>query len=238
MKLFKKITSSKSDKKKSISSHIFSKSWKKVLQAVSSDKTLARSCDARCCVNCEASHAPLQFVCCCKPPLSIVEAMITAYPDAVEEVDCMGRLPLHVACEYAALPEVIKYLIERYPAALKISDKNGKLPLHSLLENFWGRSDPNLSEEDGNKQLLTTIHELLKHSPTAVLAEDIDGMCPIEYALAADHEHVVVHTLQKSSEGVRRRIFCHAESDNLQKSTERMSRRICEDGDPVTIPLA
>jgi hypothetical protein len=170
--------------------------------------------------------------------LAIVETITEAYPEALSETDCMGRHPIHVACEYAANPEVISYLIKSLPSALKVPDKNGRLPLHSLLENYWGRSDPKLTEEECNINLLETIKVLLRYSPCAVLAEDVDDMCPIEYALAADLDHMILNILQKASEDVRRQISTVYANDSLQRSHDKIKQKIADDGLPVVIPLS
>ena len=53
-----------------------------------------------------------------QPPLYIVELLVAAYPEAIEEQDKVGRLPLHTACSNKASLEVIEYLLELYPGSV------------------------------------------------------------------------------------------------------------------------
>jgi len=178
---------------------IFKKQWSKVLQALMSDKSKTHSCDALRCNRCVSSHAPLQFLCCCNPPVAVVRAMIKANPAAVNQVDCMNRLPLHIACGYGASPGVIRLLLESNPSATMRKDKIGRLPLHTLCENYMGWCDPQLSEDEVEERLMTIIMDLIRISPASLHAEDDEEMCPIEYAIEADFDHMVVYKMQKAS---------------------------------------
>ena len=188
---------------------IFKKKWSKVLQAVSSDKSQTHSCDALCCKRCISSHGPLQFACCCNPPASVIKAMIDANPAALNQVDCMNRMPLHIACEYAASPEVIRLLLESNPSATMKKDELGRLPLHTLCENYIGRCDPLLSDDEVEERLMTTIMYLIQTSPTSLHAEDDEEMCPIEYAIEAELEYRIVYTMQKASIELRKLNCAH-----------------------------
>jgi len=83
-------------------------------------------------------HSALYTVNC---PIPIIEFLVVAASEQVEEFDDLGNLPLHLA---AALPEfdesqeqsyveVIHELLERYPEAARTPNPDGFLPLHLMI---------------------------------------------------------------------------------------------------------
>jgi ankyrin repeat protein len=64
-------------------------------------------------------------------PISIIDALITANPNALLQQDASGgRLPLHVATLKGAPSETIQHLIRARPQALGMPDQERNLPIH------------------------------------------------------------------------------------------------------------
>lgn len=62
-------------------------------------------------------------------PLDVIEAIIDAYPDALEKKDDEGMLPVHLAFRNNMPNDVIYLLLDRYPEGLKEEDNFGKIPV-------------------------------------------------------------------------------------------------------------
>jgi ankyrin repeat protein len=74
---------------------------------------------------------PLHIACWTNPPLSVVEALIQAFPGAIQDQDVHGDTPLHVALTNPETnPDVIQALLEACPSAASIPNKEGLYPLH------------------------------------------------------------------------------------------------------------
>jgi hypothetical protein len=69
-------------------------------------------------------------------PLTVIQAIVQAYPAALQQVESSyQRLPLHCACRKHANPAVIHLLTETAPEACLAADSLGRLPLHYALSN-------------------------------------------------------------------------------------------------------
>ncbi|CAJ1901148.1 unnamed protein product [Cylindrotheca closterium] len=68
------------------------------------------------------------------PYADVVEALITAYPDALLQEEDKGWLPLHYACRFKAPKEVVRLLIHQFPEkgrmAVKCLERQGRTPLY------------------------------------------------------------------------------------------------------------
>eukprot|EP00590_Aulacoseira_subarctica_P009910 CAMPEP_0172417296 /NCGR_PEP_ID=MMETSP1064-20121228/3826_1 /TAXON_ID=202472 /ORGANISM="Aulacoseira subarctica , Strain CCAP 1002/5" /LENGTH=231 /DNA_ID=CAMNT_0013155547 /DNA_START=20 /DNA_END=715 /DNA_ORIENTATION=- len=62
-------------------------------------------------------------------PVTVIEALIRAYPKGIEEPDDQGLLPLHLAFRCSADNEVLSMLVRTYPAAVHIKDSRNHAPL-------------------------------------------------------------------------------------------------------------
>lgn len=62
-------------------------------------------------------------------PVELVQALIYAYPKAVQEKESSyQRLPLHCACRKNANPRVVQMLLEADAEAALVADSLGRLP--------------------------------------------------------------------------------------------------------------
>jgi len=77
---------------------------------------------------------PLHATCVFRAPLSLIEALIVAYPAAPSLIDDQGMLPIHLACRNGASRGVVMTLLNAYPKSINVKDKKGRTPLN-LVEN-------------------------------------------------------------------------------------------------------
>lgn len=86
------------------------------------------------------SDLSLKLVCCiCSigPPQSVIVAIQRANHRIFEEVDDLGRYPLHYLLYYGAPTYAIVYAAQCHIAALEAKDTNNKTPLEYLLTLPW-----------------------------------------------------------------------------------------------------
>eukprot|EP01082_Thalassiosira_pseudonana_P001649 g1304.t1 g1304 contig10:1815734-1816315(-) len=84
----------------------------------------------------ESNVLPIHVAVSLHAPLEVVKAIVDAHPECVKLVEsAFKRLPLHVACQFAANKEVIEYLVGEYKAGTMEADVLGRLPLHYLCSN-------------------------------------------------------------------------------------------------------
>ncbi|KAL7528708.1 hypothetical protein ACHAXR_002583, partial [Thalassiosira sp. AJA248-18] len=77
---------------------------------------------------------PLHATCVFRAPLSLIEALITAYPPGPTQMDDQGMLPIHLACRNGASRGVVMTLLNAHPKSINVKDKKGRTPLN-LVEN-------------------------------------------------------------------------------------------------------
>jgi ankyrin repeat protein len=77
---------------------------------------------------------PLHATCVFRAPLSLIDALINAYPDGPGCVDDQGMLPIHLACRNGASRGVVMTLLNAHPRSINVKDKKGRSPLN-LVEN-------------------------------------------------------------------------------------------------------
>ncbi len=157
------------------------------------------------------------------PPADILLKMIELHPEALGTKDCIGRTPLHVAAGSGASSVVVKILTAKYPGACDIQDEDGRTPLH-----FACDAECELFEEESLPKgplSLETIYALLAGSLDAVLLEDADDMCAVEYALISDAPIEIVSLLQKATQQVIKKqakatVPSHSSSRSSQAATK------------------
>lgn len=121
--------------------------------------------------------------------VTVLNALLDAYPKAVRVDSEGGRLPLHTACAGRATPRVVATLVTAYPAAARHRNKDGFLPLH--LAAHWGVSHPNVA--------IT----LLRAYPDATVGRNRWERTPLEEALCMagengrPHQSALVRALRK-----------------------------------------
>ena len=139
------------------------------------------------CGECCGSHTLLHHVCQYKPPHFLVNYLVAKSPNSCLQIDCKGRLPLHVAIMNRASNRVIMILLSENKAAASKSTKEGKYPLHLLFESC--SEDTSSCKENVTctkqcmKDLDLSFRYICKVAPETVVIEDEEGINPIEYAI-------------------------------------------------------
>mmetsp|Transcript_25692 Transcript_25692/g.62931 ORF Transcript_25692/g.62931 Transcript_25692/m.62931 type:complete len:1003 (+) Transcript_25692:176-3184(+) len=102
------------------------------------------------------------------PYPDVVEALITAYPDALLQEEDKGWLPLHYACRFKAPKDVVRLLIHMYPdkgrMAVNRLDRQGRTPLYYAVRYDAPQG---------------VVGLLLEVDATAVLEEDQNADSPL-----------------------------------------------------------
>jgi hypothetical protein len=123
-----------------------------------------------------------------------VKHILQEYPQAIQEKDQDGRLPLHLAClnECPEKNSLVRLLLDRYADGAKCVDIDGRLPLHLHLSSM------NSSEK------LTVVQLLLDKYPLG--SQSMDSNCSLPLHLACEYKadlDVVEFLLLKYEEGVK-----------------------------------
>lgn len=117
-------------------------------------------------------YLPLHRACKATPPVSIIQMLVRAYPQALELEANRGWLPLHYACAYHASFTVIEFLVKAYPSSLHIREGKGGTPLDIAQYYYQGpykvaivdllKKDPNsfCESNSSNEYSLTPIQEV------------------------------------------------------------------------------
>lgn len=71
---------------------------------------------------------PLHATCVFRSPLSVIEALIAAYPDGPQMRDDQSMLPVHLACRNGASKGVILTLLNAFPESICIKDRKDRTP--------------------------------------------------------------------------------------------------------------
>eukprot|EP00934_Nitzschia_sp_Nitz4_P003563 Nitzschia sp. Nitz4//scaffold58_size112336//89721//91866//NITZ4_004046-RA/size112336-augustus-gene-0.13-mRNA-1//1//CDS//3329555028//3553//frame0 len=118
---------------------------------------------------------PLHYACERKPPIAVVDALISACPQAVSTRAMPGgALPLHAACTWHASVEVVSALLMANRNSCKTADELGNLALHSAC--FSGTHTH-------------VVECLLRSYPKATLARNHQGSLPEEITQRLKHDN-------------------------------------------------
>ena len=94
----------------------------------------------------------------------MVQIILSAYPDVVQQRDKNGCMPLHLACHTNAPIAVIRTLLEKNPDAVRETDNQGRTPLHLACTGLASRE---------------VIELLLVECPALVREKDSQGHLPL-----------------------------------------------------------
>ncbi len=147
----------------------------------------------------------------------VLKVLIEKYPQALQEPDNDGRLPLHLAASSAKTsPKALEMLLERYPDSISRRTKLGKLPLHFAVEARAANYDavrilldayPSGAGESSERKNplhfacgearadLRIIQALVQAYPSGVKEKSIESMLPLHLACANKQSIEVVEFL-------------------------------------------
>ena len=148
-----------------------------------------------------------------------VQALLDAHPEAANQVDCDGWLPIHLAAALQASDFVVQALLDAHPEGAKQEGSDGWLPIH-LAAAFQASdavvkallvANPSGAEGEGSGGWLP-IHlaaalqsadgadkeadlVLLAANPMGAKEKDCDGRLPLHYAAWTGASDAVVRAL-------------------------------------------
>ena len=148
-----------------------------------------------------------------------VQALLDAHPEAANQVDCDGWLPIHLAAALQASEFVVQALLDAHPEGAKQEGSDGWLPIH-LAAAFQASdavvkallvANPSGAEGEGSGGWLP-IHlaaalqsaggadkeadlVLLAANPMGAKEKDCDGRLPLHYAAWTGASDAVVRAL-------------------------------------------
>jgi len=151
--------------------------------------------NVKCSKDCTSCHGLLHHACRFQPPLFIVKKIINNFSEDVYELDCLNRLPLHIAIENGASFDVVNYLLRINPYAANRTCYNDNYPLHlAFLE--LRKKLAELSENEEQKAYMRNLNKILnllcRTSPTSIQSKNNDGLTPFDIAI---QEHAFVDKL-------------------------------------------
>ena len=109
-----------------------------------------------------------------------VQALLDAHPEAANQVDCDGWLPIHLAAAFQASDAVVRALLNAHPEGAKRAGSDGWLPIH-LAAAFQATE--------------FVVQALLDAHPEGAKQEGSDGWLPIHLAAAFQASDAVVKAL-------------------------------------------
>ncbi len=145
---------------------------------------------------------PLHSACARKPPLDVVTALLTSYPEGVAMVDLNGMFALHYACENQASAAVIELLLVRNQEANRLPAfmNNGSLPIHLAAQ--WGVSSPEV------------MSILLEVDNDLACVKDDDGFTPLDLALISEEYDGREEVIDILRNAVRKELHLMSSGDN------------------------
>ena len=72
---------------------------------------------------------PIHATCIFRSPVSLIETLISSFPDGVQMKDDQGMLPAHLACRNGASKGVVMLLLDNFPESVELKDRKGRTPL-------------------------------------------------------------------------------------------------------------
>lgn len=135
-------------------------------------------------------ETPLYVACQNQPPLRLVQALLTIWPDATNTKSRQGDIPIHIACRYDAHISVLQALLECQPRTATHRTRFGTTPLIALWEPYCRllRTNHSLRTNDVLMSLATTnptLHQkyLRIQQSYTILADralDIEEKCQLD----------------------------------------------------------
>jgi len=110
---------------------------------------------------------PIHATCVFRSPLSLIEALIEAYPDGTQMKDDQGMLPVHLACRNGASKGVVTTLLYAFPDSLDVKDRKGRVPLNFVEQSTSQNREAVLAgiKKFQKDQLLLATNHHPHHNP-------------------------------------------------------------------------
>ncbi|KAL7579637.1 hypothetical protein ACA910_007999 [Epithemia clementina (nom. ined.)] len=130
------------------------------------------------------SLLPLAILCCLNPPLSTVQAVYHANPEAIVSLDpAKGATPLLYACSFEASLDVVNFLIAQYPESVRIPRTDGAIPLAMACSY---KAPP------------AVVDRLIQEYPQGIQQSSVEGWFPIHAAVACEAPVLAIQQLYQA----------------------------------------
>jgi len=147
--------------------------------------------------------------------LEVIQALASAYPEALKKTDDNGMTILHYGMLHGASRDTIKWILDAYPVALETFDHENKTPFYYALSNHYSVEDieiilkklpdaAKMKDDTGmtalyygiiNKLPVAIIKTILVLCPDSVKIKDKDGKIPLRCALENDTQDDLLETM-------------------------------------------
>ena len=136
------------------------------------------------CIDCTHHHNLLHVACRCQAPLSLVKKIANLCENQISELDCLYRLPFHVAVEYRAPYDVIEFLLKKKISAGSQVDAYQNTPLHIALIGYKEKKDTysDLELKEYNDYLVKFVNLICQVAPSSLYERNIKDLTPYEIA--------------------------------------------------------
>jgi hypothetical protein len=139
----------------------------------------------QCLYNCNSRNNALLFACYFHPPLDVIKCIYDAYPKAIQDKDCKGCCPLHIACANGCKSAVIYFMIQEYPQAIWETDVNNRSPIFHACRSYVSKSKHGC-KTIANKHLLEVLELLGSLAPMTFITTDIFKKTPLDYVIETE----------------------------------------------------
>lgn len=195
--------------------YILKKDWKAAAKRTRSHPEEAATWIVTKGFNGNLRFLPLHKACVLQPPISVVQALVEAYPAGVLDKDQDGWLAVHCACFYGASEPILALLLEAYPKGAHAKDDEGRLPIHyaclkgasqSVVDTLLAAYAKGAGHKDDEGRLPihhacsksapeTIIDALLRAYPKGAQSKDDQGRLALHHACRKSASERVVRTL-------------------------------------------
>ena len=161
---------------------ILKKDWNAVLQRASAHPHEAATWIVTKGFNGNLRFLPIHKACVLSPPVSVIEALLEAYPQGACSPDQDRWIPLHCASFYGASEQVIRSLLQAYEKGAQCVDDEGRTALsYSCLK----------AADD------SVVMALLSAFPKGAMVRDTENRLPLHQACSKGASEKVVSALLK-----------------------------------------
>lgn len=149
----------------------------------------------------------------------VIGALLSVYPDAVNEKDDQGWLPLALACRTGASFSVVQRILNENPSATKVMDREMRLPIHLAL-----------CARPGENEAVAIARILIEAFPSSLMQQErIFGFLPLHVACSFCN-------LSSSSALVRTLLVAYPEASKVPDRRGSLPLHLaCRAGAPASV---
>ena len=136
------------------------------------------------CADCTFQHNLLHAACRCQAPLPVIKKIVNMCENQISELDCLYRLPFHVAVEFRGPYDVIEFLLKKKISAGSQVDAKQNTPLHTALIGYKEKRDSysDIDVKEYNDYLANVVRLLCRVAPSSLHERNMKDLTPYEIA--------------------------------------------------------